>query len=156
LGNPLIGSQHRIRHGGTAETRIILDQLSRRDRYYPCDLGRIDEEGYLYVVGRAKDMIIRGGINIYPADIEETLIRQPNVHAAAVVGWPSREFGEEVAAFVVADGSVASEELRDLCRESLARYKVPREVFVVEEFPKNAMGKVLKQELVKRLPAIGR
>ncbi len=124
--------------------------------YYPGDLGRIDEEGYLYVVGRAKDMIIRAGVNIYPADIEETLIRHPKVHDAAVVGWPSREFGEEVAAFVVADGSVASEELRELCRESLARYKVPREVFVVEEFPKNAMGKVLKQELVKRLPAIGR
>lgn len=130
---------------------------SFRDRwYYPGDLGRIDEAGYLYVVGRTKDMIIRGGVNIYPADIEQTLLRHPSVHDAAVVGWPSREFGEEVAAFVVADGSAASDELREFCRDSIARYKVPREVFVVEEFPKNAMGKVLKQELVKQLPAIGR
>lgn len=124
--------------------------------YYPGDLGRIDEAGYLYVVGRAKDMIIRGGVNIYPADIEETLLRHPKVHDAAVVGWPSREFGEEVAAFVIADGSVPPEELKELCRDSLARYKIPREVFMVDEFPKNAMGKVLKQELVNRLPTMDR
>lgn len=78
------------------------------------------------------------------------------MHDAAVVGWPSREFGEEVAAFVIADGSVPPEELKELCRDSLARYKIPREVFMVDEFPKNAMGKVLKQELVNRLPTMDR
>ncbi|HEX4927700.1 MAG TPA: AMP-binding protein [Burkholderiales bacterium] len=122
--------------------------------FYPGDLGMLDEHGYLYIKGRAKDMIIRGGVNIYPAEVEAVLQSHPAVADSAVVGWPSREFNEEVAAFVILKQRVAADELRTLCRERLAPYKVPREVFVVDEFPRNTLGKVLKTELSGRLPQL--
>ena len=106
-----------------------------------------DEHGYLYLKGRAKDMIVRGGINVYPAEVEAILQAHPAVADCAVVGWPSREFNEEIAAFVIAKRPVTATELRDLCRSQLAAYKVPREVFVVAELPRNAAGKVIKAEL---------
>jgi acyl-CoA synthetase (AMP-forming)/AMP-acid ligase II len=124
--------------------------------WYPGDLGMLDEHGYLYLKGRAKDMIIRGGINIYPGEIEAVLQSHPAVADSAVVGWPSREFNEEVAAFVIPkqDQSIDSQELRTLCRARLAPYKVPKEVFVVQDFPRNALGKVIKTELSGRLPSL--
>jgi len=115
--------------------------------YYPGDLGTFDEHGFLFLRGRAKDMIIRGGINIYPADVEAVLLSHPAVAEAAVVGWPSREFNEEVAAFVKLKGDVAPAALRALCRERLASYKVPREIFVIEDLPRNALGKIVKTTL---------
>jgi acyl-CoA synthetase (AMP-forming)/AMP-acid ligase II len=115
--------------------------------WYPGDLGMLDEGGYLYLEGRAKDMIIRGGINIYPGAIEAALQSHPAVTDSAVVGWPSREFNEEVAAFVILKGKATPAELRDVCKTRLAPYKVPREVFVVQEFPRNALGKVIKADL---------
>jgi acyl-CoA synthetase (AMP-forming)/AMP-acid ligase II len=126
--------------------------------WYPGDLGTLDEHGYLYLKGRAKDMIIRGGINIYPAEVEAVLQAHPAVADSAVVGWPSREFNEEVAAFVILkgaaqDGTLAAE-LRELCRGRMAPYKVPREVFVVQDFPRNALGKVIKAELSSKLPSL--
>ncbi len=96
-------------------------------------------------------MIIRGGINIYPADVEAVLTTHPAVAEAAVVGWPSREFGEEIAAFVRLTGAASEAELIGFVRERLARAKWPRGVFVVEDLPKNGAGKVLKRELVQRL-----
>ena len=122
--------------------------------WYPGDLGMLDERGYLYLKGRAKDMIIRGGINIYPAEIEAVLQAHPAVADASVVGWPSREFNEEVAAFVILKNQVSPLELRDLCKSRLAPYKVPREVFVVPDFPRNTLGKVIKSELSGRLPSL--
>ena len=122
--------------------------------YYPGDLGRFDEAGFLFLAGRAKDMIIRGGVNIYPGEIEQTLIAHPAVADAAVVGWPSRERGEEVAAFVVLKGEADADALRAHCRDSLAPYKVPKGVFFLDELPKSALGKVLKPKLVERLEPI--
>ena len=104
--------------------------------------------------GRQREMAIRGGINIYPQEVEATLLGHANVADAAVVGWPSQEFDEEVAAFVVPRGKVDGGELVALCRQSLAPYKVPREVFVVDELPRNSLGKVVKTELVARLPKL--
>jgi len=121
--------------------------------YYTGDLGRVDAQGYLYVVGRVKDMIIRGGINIYPAEIEDLLCKNETVHDAAVVAWPSKELGEEVAAFVVADGEADGDLLIAYCRGALAPYKVPKAVFFIDDLPKSAQGKVLKNDLVERLPA---
>jgi len=123
--------------------------------YYPGDLGKVDGEGYLYIVGRAKDMIIRGGVNIYPAEIEDVLNRHAAVHDAAVVPWASREMGEEVAAFVVLHGKATEAELREHCRQHLAPYKVPRGVFFIDQLPKSNLGKVLKTALVERLPKMG-
>jgi len=96
-------------------------------------------------------MIIRGGVNIYPAEIEQTLIAHSAVAEAAVVGWPSQERGEEVAAFVVCRASVTEQALITHCRASLAPYKIPKGVFFVDALPKSGLGKVLKPALVERL-----
>lgn len=120
--------------------------------FYPGDLGRFDEAGFLYLAGRSKDMIIRAGVNIYPEEVEQTLLSHPGVRDAAVLGWPSPDKGEEVAAFVVTAGAVSEGALQDHCRERIAPYKVPRGIFFVDDLPKNSTGKVVKSELAARLP----
>jgi long-chain acyl-CoA synthetase len=113
------------------------------------DLGYLDEDGYLYVVGRKKDMIIRGGHNIYPDDVEAVAQAHPAVREAAVVGVPHQTLGEDVAVFIaIREGAVIDkDEFRSFCAERLADYKVPRVVRFVDELPRNAAGKVLKREL---------
>jgi acyl-CoA synthetase (AMP-forming)/AMP-acid ligase II len=113
------------------------------------DLGRMDEEGFLFIVGRKKEMIIRGGNNIYPTDVEAVLLEHPAVQEAAVVGVPHEVLGEDVAAFVVLRPSEAltPEELTAFCEERLTGFKVPRRLRIVAELPRNATGKVLKHEL---------
>ncbi|MCE2491464.1 MAG: AMP-binding protein [Alphaproteobacteria bacterium] len=123
--------------------------------YYTGDLGRMEEDGFLYLTGRTKDMIIRGGVNIYPPEIEETLLQHASVRDAAAVAWPSLEFGEEIAAFVVADGAADEAVLIGHCRLRLAPYKAPRRIFFVDELPRNPGGKVVKAKLAERLPVIG-
>ena len=117
------------------------------------DLGSFDDEGFLTISGRSKDMIISGGSNIYPREIEEVLLLHPAVAEASVVGAPHAEWGEEVVAFVVArpGQAPAAAELDRVCLESLARYKRPRRYLLVESLPKNNYGKVLKTELRLRL-----
>jgi len=113
------------------------------------DLGRLDEVGYAYVVGRLKDMIIRGGLNIYPREVEEVLHRHPAVAEAAVVGVPDERLGEEVgAAVVLATGATASpEELREWLKQRVAPFKYPRRVWLLDELPKGPTGKILKREI---------
>lgn len=113
------------------------------------DVGYMDEQGYLYILDRTKDMIISGGNNIYPREVEEVLLRHPAVQEACVFGVPDREWGEAVKAVVVLrQGHAATEEeLIAFCRNHLASYKKPQSVDFVEELPKNAYGKVLKREL---------
>jgi long-chain acyl-CoA synthetase len=117
------------------------------------DVGRFDQDGYLTLVDRVKDLIIRGGENIYPKEIEDVLYAHPAVLEAAVVGQPDTVFGEQPVAFVVfRPGRVATPtDLVDHCRQSLARYKVPREVYIEEALPKNAIGKIAKPVLRERL-----
>jgi acyl-CoA synthetase (AMP-forming)/AMP-acid ligase II len=100
----------------------------------------------LHLRGRAKDMIIRGGVNIYPADIESALTALDGVADAAVVGMPSKEFGEEVCAFVVARG-LDEDALLTGCSERLARYKVPRRIILMDSLPKTPLGKIDKKAL---------
>ncbi len=119
--------------------------------YYPGDMGLVDAQGFLFITGRSKDMIIRGGINIYPNEVERVLLAHPAVSEAAVVAWPSLEMGEEVAAFVTLRAPATPEALRLHCRGSLASYKVPRAVFAVEDMPRNSAGKLLKPALAARL-----
>ena len=117
------------------------------------DLGYVDDDGFYYIVDRIKDMIIRGGFNVYPREVEEVLYRHPAVREAAVLGRPDERLGEEVVAVVVlkpeaADGAgVEPEDIIEFCRASLVRYKCPREIRFVAQLPRNASGKVLKREL---------
>jgi long-chain acyl-CoA synthetase len=113
------------------------------------DLGAMTEDGFLTLKDRSKDMIISGGSNIYPREIEEVLLRHPAVAECSVVGRPHAEWGEEVVAFVVTRQSISRDELDRLCLDNIARFKRPREYRFVESLPKNNYGKVLKTELRK-------
>ena len=115
------------------------------------DVADQDDEGNYRILGRLKDMYISGGENVYPAEVEGVLHEHPAVADAAVVGVPDERWGESGVAFVVARAEVTSEELRDWCTERLARYKVPREVRFLDELPRSAMSKVLKEELAASL-----
>jgi len=120
--------------------------------FHTGDMGRMDEEGYFFIVDRKKDLIIRGGMNIYPREIEETLYAHPSVLEAAVVGVLDEARGEEVKAFVSlregADVTVA--ELTKYCAERMAKYKVPKEFEILSELPKGPTGKILKRQLRDR------
>jgi long-chain acyl-CoA synthetase len=113
------------------------------------DVGRIDEDGYFYIVDRTKDMIIRGGYNVYPREIEEVLYEHPAVAEAAVIGIPHDSLGEEVgAAVALKKGSaVSADELRDYVKARVAAYKYPRVVWLVDALPKGPTGKLLKREI---------
>ena len=117
------------------------------------DVGSLDAEGFLTIKDRSKDMIISGGANIYPREIEEVLLRHPAVAECSVVGRPHPEWGEEVVAFVVKKAPIEREALDSLCLENIARFKRPREYRFVESLPKNNYGKVLKTELRKQFGA---
>ncbi|TMD61934.1 MAG: long-chain fatty acid--CoA ligase [Chloroflexi bacterium] len=113
------------------------------------DIGMMDEQGYLYLLDRKKDMIISGGNNIYPREIEEVLLKHPAIYEVAVIGVPDPLWGESVKAIVALRSgmTVTEEEVNGLCRQHLASYKKPRTVEFVQELPKNAYGKILKREL---------
>jgi fatty-acyl-CoA synthase len=121
------------------------------------DLGTIDEAGYCNIVGRSKDMIIRGGENVYPREIEEFLFRHPKIADVTVVGLPDEKYGEEVCAWVrLRDGeSAGEEEIRDFCRGQIAHYKVPRYVCFVDAFPTTVTGKIqkymIREQMIARL-----
>ncbi|SDD83050.1 long-chain acyl-CoA synthetase [Nocardioides lianchengensis] len=125
------------------------DEVLRDGWFRSGDLGRRDEDGWYYIVDRSKDMIIRGGFNVYPREIEEVLLTHPDVSLAAVVGVPHDSHGEEIKAYVILnDGaSVSPEELVAWGKEQMAAYKYPRQVEVVDSLPMTATGKILKREL---------
>lgn len=124
-------------------------QVLRDGWLYTGDLGRCDEDGYVYLVDRKTDLIIVGGLNVYPREVEEALLRHPAVSEAAVVGVPEETRGERVVAFVVCreGGAATPRALLRHCRTQLAPYKCPRAVLLVPELPKNAAGKVEKMGL---------
>jgi long-chain acyl-CoA synthetase len=118
--------------------------------FHSGDLGRVDEDGFFYIVDRKKELIIRGGFNVYPREIEEVLYEHPAVLEAAVIGIPHAIHGEEIAACIaLKPGSAATpDELRDYVKERVAAYKYPRVVWLVDALPKGPTGKVLKREIV--------
>ena len=129
-------------------------QALRGGWLYTGDIGRMDEQGFLTILDRSKDMIISGGSNIYPREIEEVLLRHPAVAECSVVARPHPEWGEEVVAFVVLKKELQKMEIQELdalCLSNIARFKRPRDYRFVESLPKNNYGKVLKTELRKRL-----
>jgi len=127
------------------------ESFSADDWFRTGDLGFRESDGYLTLCGRSKDLIISGGLNIYPPEVERVLAEHPSVAACAVIGCRDREWGERVTAVVVLNRgeSVSSGDLIAFCRERLAPYKSPKSIFFREELPRNAMGKVQKAELRK-------
>jgi len=125
------------------------DTLDAEGFFRVGDVGLLDDEGYIFITDRAKDMIIAGGVNIYPAEIEAAILRHPDVQDAAVIGIPDDEFGEQVKAFCeLKPGRSSSEQaILDFCRDHLASYKRPKSISIVVELPRNTMGKLLKREL---------
>jgi fatty-acyl-CoA synthase len=138
----------------TERTREAIDDAGWM---HSGDLATIDEEGYCNIVGRVKDMLIRGGENIYPREIEEFLFRHPKVQAAQVFGVPDPRLGEEVCAWIVLKPgqSATVDEVAAFCRGEIAHYKVPRHIRFVPEFPITATGKpqkfVMRQTMMREL-----
>jgi fatty-acyl-CoA synthase len=133
-----------------AKTREAIDA---QGWMHTGDLATMDAEGYVNIVGRLKDMVIRGGENVYPREIEEFLYRHPAVQDVQVVGVPDAKYGEELAACIVLKpGQSASEdEIREFCRGQIAHYKVPRYIRFVQAFPMTITGKVQKFMMRKQL-----
>lgn len=116
---------------------------------YTGDMAKVDSEGYLYIVDRKKDLIIRGGFNIYPRDLEELIIKHEAVSEVAVVGVPSERMGEEVVACVVKkpNSTITELELIEYCQQHLAKYKTPKQIIFIDQLPRNGVGKILKIKL---------
>ncbi len=137
--------------GGYADGADLSDRLSPDGYFRTGDLAHVDAEGFVWLSGRVSDMINRGGLKVFPGDVEEVLRLSPSIVDAAVVGVPDDRLGEVPWAFVVARGAVpGDDELVALCREHLAPYKVPVGFEVIDELPRNEVGKVLKNRLVAR------
>ena len=117
------------------------------------DIGHFDEDGYLYIVDRLKDMIITGGENVYPREIEEVIYTRPEVELCAVVGIPDKEWGERVTAFMVPrpGKTISPDELRKYLKSRLSPFKVPKDYIILDEMPKNPAGKILKRELKRQI-----
>ncbi len=128
--------------GDTEETKDVIDGLMSSG-----DVGRFDEQGRLFVEGRDDDMIVSGGENVFPQEVEDCLARHEAVADAAAIGVEDDDYGMRLRAFVVKDGEVDEETLKAHVKDNLARYKVPREVVFLDELPRNATGKVLKKDL---------
>ncbi|MGE0881030.1 MAG: class I adenylate-forming enzyme family protein [Acidimicrobiia bacterium] len=133
---------------GYADGRQLADRLSPDGWFRTGDIGRVDAEGFVWIEGRVSDMINRGGLKVYPAEVVEVLQLHPRVTDAAVVGVPDDRLGEVPVAFVV--GSARADELEALCREHVAPYKVPVRFITIDALPRNDVGKVLNNVLVAR------
>lgn len=145
------------------KTPMVIDQYLNRDpldsdtltadRFFRTgDMGFIDEDGYLYITDRKKDMIIAGGVNIYPAEIEAALSKHPHIVEAAVIGIPHKEFGEQVLAFVervpsATENTLSEQDVISLCETELSKNKHPRKVIFLDSLPRSPIGKVLKNTL---------
>ncbi|MBT5708693.1 long-chain fatty acid--CoA ligase [bacterium] len=127
----------------------LTEEVFRDGWFHTGDVGQLDEDGYLYIVDRTKDMIIRGGFNVYPREIEEVLATHPEVSLSAVIGVPHEKYGEEVMAFTILKegATVTEEQIVVWSKQEMASYKYPRVVKIVEALPLGATGKVLKKEL---------
>jgi acyl-CoA synthetase (AMP-forming)/AMP-acid ligase II len=136
--------------GYLREAAASSDEIASGQWLTVDDLGYVDAEGYLYITGRARDMVISGGVNIYPVEIENTLSKHPDVADVAVIGVPDAEWGERLVAVVVPRAGFSVQDVEAWARQRLTAYKVPRRWETLAELPRNPTGKVLKRELVER------
>ena len=145
-----------VRYRGPAVASKLFGEKNSKHKgetedgwFYPGDLGELDKNGFLYLRGRSKDVIIRGGINIYPAEIEQTLLKIESINEAAVLGIKDERYGEIVAAVIAGKKVLDDENVKKLCSDTLATYKIPEKFAYVSELPKNSGGKIIKSELTK-------
>jgi len=140
---------HNVMKGYYNKPEATADAFKETSWFHTGDLGKKDEDGYVYIVDRVKDMIIRGGFNVYPREIEEVLMTHPAVSLASVIGVPNDQHGEEIKAFIVldADQSATDAEIIEWSKEQMAAYKYPRIVEIREALPMTATGKILKKDL---------
>ena len=141
---------HNVMKGYLGRPEATAEAIDASGWFHTGDIGTRDADGYYYVVDRLKDMIIRGGFNVYPRELEEVLLTHPEVSLAAVVGVPHESHGEEVKAFVIRTpgATVTEAELVAWCKQNMAAYKYPRIVEFRDSFPMTASGKILKRELI--------
>ncbi|HQF70248.1 MAG TPA: AMP-binding protein, partial [Promineifilum sp.] len=139
---------HNIMKGYYKKPEATAEAM-RNGWFHTGDIGKFDEDGFVYITDRVKDMIIRGGFNVYPREIEEVMMTHPAVSLAAVIGMPHESHGEEVKAYVILKPGqeVDEEELIDWCKGCMASYKYPREIEFRDALPMTATGKILKREL---------
>ncbi len=157
-GEPVSGGEvgeivirgHNVMKGYWKRPEATAEAIREGGWFYSGDMARIDEDGCYFIVDRKKDLIIRGGYNVYPREIEEVIYEHAAVAEAAVVGVPHDELGEEVAAFIALKpgAQTSTEELRAHVKDQVAAYKYPRHVWLVDELPKGPTGKILKRSLV--------
>jgi long-chain acyl-CoA synthetase len=140
---------HNVMKGYWNRSDATADAIDTDGWFYSGDIARLDHDGYFFIVDRKKELIIRGGYNVYPREIEEVLYEHPAVREAAVIGIPDPQLGEEVAAAVALKpgASASAEGIREFARANVAAYKYPRRVWFVEELPKGPTGKILKRAI---------
>jgi long-chain acyl-CoA synthetase len=140
---------HNVMKGYYNKPEATAETIDSKGWLHSGDLGRKDEDGYFFIVDRAKDMIIRGGFNVYPREIEEVLMTHPDVSFVAVLGVPHDSHGEEIAAYIVPKegSSVTEEAIVKWSKEQMAAYKYPRIVHLRDSLPMTATGKILKKDL---------
>jgi len=140
---------HNVMKGYWDKPEATGEAISPDGWFRTGDMARVDEDGYYYIVDRKKDLIIRGGYNVYPREIEEVLHEHPAVAEVAVISIPHPSLGEEVAAAVALKpgASATPEELRAFARDRVAAYKYPRHVWLVDSLPKGPTGKILRREV---------
>jgi len=140
---------HNVMKGYWRKPEATADSIDSDGWFKTGDMARVDEDGYFFIVDRKKDLIIRGGYNVYPREVEEVLFAHPAVQEAAVVSVPHADLGEEVGAAVAlkAGQQASADEIQDYCKSQVAAYKYPRHIWFVDELPKGPTGKILKREI---------
>jgi long-chain acyl-CoA synthetase len=157
IGNPLPTGEvgevlirgNNIMKGYYKRPEATTETFTKDGWFKSGDLGKMDEDGYFYITDRKKDMIIRGGFNVYPSELENVLISHPAISLAAVIGVPHDQYGEEVKAFVILNEgyAISPEEIVEWAKNTMAAYKYPRMVIIKENLPMTGSGKILKREL---------
>jgi acyl-CoA synthetase (AMP-forming)/AMP-acid ligase II len=148
IGEIAVRAQH-VMDGYSKQPEKTAEVLDEDGWYYSGDGGYIDEEGYVFIKDRIKDMIVSGGENVYPAEVENALMSHPDIIDVAVIGLPDEKFGEAVVAICVtsADAELDPKAMIEYCREHIAGYKIPRRYERIDQLPRNPSGKILKREL---------
>jgi long-chain acyl-CoA synthetase len=141
---------HNVMKGYLNRPEATAEAIDADGWFYTGDIARVDAQWRFYIVDRKKDLIIRGGYNVYPREVEEVLYAHPAVAEVVVIGVPHPELGEEVAAAVrqKPGAEVSADELREYAKAHVAAYKYPRQVWFVDELPKGPTGKILKREIL--------